>query len=220
MLALGNADIKNQGTIRRTNTVPLDVRLAGTVFRGQRQQSEPSKRESGLRYRDKPPSHGLALGQNNTPMMRVTSSTESTPALISDARTGRSCGGHKPGRLAAQAQPGSNGWVIQSTSKPKKTTEAAITGERVAPCILMDISPDYRSGTPPCTKIVTESSKKQYVPGLNRCMHRKHSLAMPWHMPREQFRRPFPCGQHHLPCCGSCFERSSQPEMYRLAGRL
>ena len=145
-----NQASENQGCGIRKCTTTVRSRITGTAM---------------MAHRDKPPSHGLALGRNNTPMMRVTSSTESTPALIRDARTGRSCGGHKPGRLAAQAQPGSNGWVIQSTSKPKKTTEAAITGERVAPCILMDISPDYRSGTHTCTKIVTESSKSSTYRG-------------------------------------------------------
>ena len=80
--------------------------------------------------------------------MTVASSAKRMPALISDARTGNNCGGHTAGRLAAQAQPGRTGCAIQNTSKPRRTTQAATTGERMTPCVLMGMSPDYRSGTP------------------------------------------------------------------------
>ena len=79
--------------------------------------------------------------------MTVASSAKRMAALISDARIGNNCGGHTPGRLAPQAQPGRTGCAIQSTSKARRTTQAATTGECVAPCVWMGMSPDYRSST-------------------------------------------------------------------------
>jgi hypothetical protein len=93
-------------------------------------------------HRDMPPSHGFALGRSNSPTMRVASSMERMPTLISDARIGNTCGGHADGRLAAQAQPGRSGCAIHSTNKPRRTTQAATTGERVAPGVLMGMSQD------------------------------------------------------------------------------
>jgi hypothetical protein len=55
------------------------------------------------------------------------------PALISDARTGSKCGGHIAERLTAHPQLCKIGCAIQRTSSPRRTTQAATTGERVAP---------------------------------------------------------------------------------------
>ncbi len=147
-------------------SVPVRVRLTGTTFRGPRRQSEPSRNQGcGIRkcattvraritgtaktvLRDIPPSHRFALGRSSSPTMTVASSAKRIPALISDARKGNNCGGHTVGRLAEQAQPGRTGCAIQSTSKPRRTTQAATTGERVAPRVLLGMSSDYRSGTP------------------------------------------------------------------------
>jgi hypothetical protein len=74
--------------------------------------------------------------------MTVASNANRIPALINDARTGNNCGGHTAGRLAEQAHPGRTGCAIQSASKPTRTTQAATTGERVAPSVLMYMSPD------------------------------------------------------------------------------
>ncbi len=121
-------------------------------------------------HRDRPPSHGFALGRSNSPTTRVASSTESMPALISDARTGSSCGAHAAGRLAAQAQPGRNGCAIQSASKPKRTTQAANTGERVVPCVLMGMQPDYRSGTP-----IARRPRRRHQRAVRSGAQQKHS---------------------------------------------
>ena len=94
------------------------------------------------------PSQRFARGRSNSPTMTVASNAKRMPALINDARTGNNCGGHTAGRLAEQAQPGRTGCAIQSTNKPRRTTQAATTGERVAPRVLLGMSPDYRSGTP------------------------------------------------------------------------
>lgn len=98
--------------------------------------------------RDIPPSQRFAGGRSSSPTMTVASSAKRMPALINDARTGNICGGHIAEKLAAQPQPGRTGCATQSTTKPRRTTQAATTGERVAPCVLMGMSPDYRSGTP------------------------------------------------------------------------
>lgn len=84
-----------------------------------------------LRYM--PPSQVLARdGRSNSPMMTVASSATRMPALISDARTGSKCGGHIAERLTAHPQLGKTGCATQRTNKPRRTTQAAITGERVA----------------------------------------------------------------------------------------
>ena len=98
--------------------------------------------------REMRPSQRFARGRSNSPTMTVASNAKRMPALINDARTGNNCGGHTAGRLAEQAQPGRTGCAIQSTNKPRRTTQAATTGERVAPCVWMGMSPDYRSGMP------------------------------------------------------------------------
>lgn len=99
--------------------------------------------------RDIPPSQAFARDRrSSSPTMRVASSTPRMPALISDARTGSNCGGHIAGKLAAHPQPGRTGCAIQRTSKPRRTTQAATAGERVAPRVWMVMLPDYRSALP------------------------------------------------------------------------
>jgi hypothetical protein len=84
--------------------------------------------------RDIPPSQLLARdGRSKIPMMTMTSSATRMPALISDARTGSKCGGHIAGKPVAHPQPGRTGCAIHKASKPRRTTQAATTGERVEP---------------------------------------------------------------------------------------
>lgn len=142
------------------------TRPLGMAFRGPRRQAAPSGSNQGCgirkcattvrtrttgtaktTLRDIPPSQPFARGRSSSPTMTAASSAKRMPALISDARTGSKCGGHIAGKLAAHPQPGRTGCAIQRTSKPIRTTQAATTGERVAPCVWMGILPDYRSGT-------------------------------------------------------------------------
>jgi len=121
----------NQGCGIRKCATTVKTRTAGTAK---------------TMLRDIPPSQRFALGRSSSPTMTVASSAKRIPALISDARKGNNCGGHTAGRLAAQAQPGRTGCAIHSISKPRSTTQAATTGERVAPDVLLGMSPAvYRS---------------------------------------------------------------------------
>lgn len=122
----------NQGCGMRKCATTVRTRITGTAK---------------TTLRDILPSQPFARGRSSSPTMTVASSAKSVPALISDARTGNKCGGHIAGRRTAHPQPGRTGCTIQRTSKPKRTTEAATTGERVAPCVGMGMLPDYRSGT-------------------------------------------------------------------------
>ncbi len=123
--------------------------------------------------RDIPPSHRFALGRSSSPTMTVASSAKRIPALISDARKGNNCGGHTAGRLAEQAQPGRTGCAIQSTNKPRRTTQAATAGERVAPRVLLGMSPDYRSGTPVARQPRRRGRRRRTVcSGYKRYMRR------------------------------------------------
>ena len=123
----------NQGCGIRKCATTVRIRITGTA-------------KTTLRHI--PANRWFAGGRSSSPTMTVASSAKRMPAPISDARTVNSCGGHTAGRLAAQAQPGRAGCAIHSTSKPRRTTPAATTGERVAPCVVMGMSTGYRSGTP------------------------------------------------------------------------
>lgn len=124
---------RNQGCGIRKCTTTVRTRITGTTK---------------TTLREKPASHRFAEDRSSRPTMTVASNAKRMHALINDARTGNNCGGHSAEVLAVQAQPGRTGCATQSTTKARRTTQAAIAGERVATWVLVGMSTGYRTGTP------------------------------------------------------------------------